>query len=135
MEKLTRALLAAAALSGALGACRAHDAPGLSRGAASPDGTTRIECAGEAGEEVRLAGSFDGWQAGLSLERDAEGRYWANLALPPGLSLVACVRRGPDGTVTSSAPLDAPAIDSDGFGGENGLYEGPQAALPVTSKQ
>lgn len=124
MEKLTRALLAAAAVSG-VGAC-AH-APV----SAPPDGTTRIECAGEAGDEVLLVGTLDGWGAGQLLARDPEGRFAVKVSLPRGYSVFACVRRSPDGTVTSWAPVNAPVVESDGFGGENGVFEG----APVTSKE
>ncbi len=138
MEKLSRgppaalALAAAAALG--LAACRAHAPAAGAAAVNASDGLTRVVCAGEAGDEVRLAGSFDGWRAGQALTAGADGRLAADLALPPGPSAVACVRRAPDGGLTSSAPLNAPAVEPDGFGGENGLFEGPPAAA-VTSNE
>ncbi|MGC4116354.1 MAG: glycogen-binding domain-containing protein [Myxococcales bacterium] len=128
MEKLTLALLATLAVAGA--ACRAH-AP-VPSGA---PGTTLVECSGGARDELRLVGSFDEWQAGVTMARGDDGLFFAHLSLPPGVSTVACWRRSPDGTVVTSAPLNAPEVEADGFGGENGVFEGARAGGPVTSKQ
>jgi hypothetical protein len=109
-----------ATLAGCVHAPTAGDSPGL----------TRIECHGEAGE-VWAIGSFDGWQGRLPLRRDAEGRYVAQVPLPPGRSLVVCVRRTSGGARVTEPPLNAPATEDDGFGGRNGVYEiAPGGNLP-----
>jgi hypothetical protein len=64
--------------------------------------------------EVRLAGSFTGWEPRHALHRSEDGVWTVMVALEPGIHDYAFVVDGSDWRVDPSAPR----VD-DGFGGEN----------------
>lgn len=83
-----------------------------------PGGATFLHAAPGA-TDVRLVGSFDGWESpGLPLESE-DGRLWKRrLTLKPGRYSYSFVVDGRN----VGAP-DAPLVEDDGFGGKNGVLE------------
>jgi 1,4-alpha-glucan branching enzyme len=65
--------------------------------------------------EVRLAGSFTGWEPRHALHRAEDGVWTVMVALEPGIHDYAFVV---DGSTTGGSIPSAPRVD-DGFGGEN----------------
>ena len=73
---------------------------------------------GAAPAEVKLAGSFEGWQASVVMASDGDGFWLADLTLPPGRYTYKFVVDG-----TWLPDPDNAAREADGEGGENAVAE------------
>ena len=78
---------------------------------AEPGETVRLEVEAPGGGELRIAGTFNGWQP--EPMRRESGQWVAELRLPPGIYEYAFVAA--DGTWF--VPEDTPGRKADGFGG------------------